>query len=122
MCSVEMYSSPCFAISFSAPWRTATRAEEGRTSAVSPSFGRSSTALHGLRGDAADVDAQLLQDRDDQPVLLAQQRDEQVGRGHLGVAALGGQRLRGGDGFLGLDREAIGLHWGSILGRVRPVH
>ena len=120
MCSVEMYSSPSFAIAFSAPWSTLTRAGEGRTSAVSLSFGRSSTRCDRLSGHAAHVDAQLLQNRDDQPVFLAQQRDEQVGGGYLGVAALGGKRLRRGDGFLGLDREAIGLHWGSILGRVQP--
>ena len=43
-CSVEMYSSPSFAISFSACCSAATRVEEGRTSVVSASFGRSSTA------------------------------------------------------------------------------
>ncbi len=57
-----------------------------------------------------DVDAELLQDRGDQPVVLPQQRDQQVGGCHLGVAALRGERLRRGDGFLRLDREAIRLH------------
>jgi hypothetical protein len=33
-----------------------------------------------------------------------------MGGGHLGVATLGGEGLRRGDGFLRLDREAIGLH------------
>ncbi len=61
--------------------------------------------------DRVRVGAELLQDRHHQPVLLAQQGDQQVRRGHLGVLALGGEGLGGGDRFLGLDGEPIRLHW-----------
>ena len=44
------------------------------------------------------------------PAVLLEQGREQVVRGHLRVAARGGQPLRGREGLLGLDCESVGLH------------
>ena len=72
--------------------------------------------LHRAGAYRIDVRGELLQDRDDQPVGLAQQRNQQVRRRDLGVASLGRQRLRCGHRFLGLDGESVGLHLLPFLG------
>ena len=60
---------------------------------------------HGRR-----VVAEPLQDRDDDALVLLEQRGEQVRRGDLGVGVLGGEPLGGGHRLLRLDGEAIRLH------------
>ena len=50
------------------------------------------------------------QDGDDDAALLLEQREQQVERDYLGVAARAGEPLRRGEGLLGLDGETISLH------------
>ena len=64
------------------------------------------TGEHG-RGVGAD----LLQDGDDEALMVTEKRRQQVRRGDFGIAALPGEPLGGADGLLGLDCEAIRLHW-----------
>ena len=66
--------------------------------------------------DRGDVGAELLEDRHDQAVVLIEQREQEVRRGDLCVAVLGGEPLGGGHGLLGLDREAVWLHVQSLPG------
>ena len=66
--------------------------------------------LAGALGDRGDVGGELAQRRGREPVLLLEQRDQQVRRGDLGVAGPGGELLRGRDRLLGLDRESVCLH------------
>jgi hypothetical protein len=56
------------------------------------------------------VGAEALEDGDDDALVLLEQGGEEVRRGDLGVGVLGREPLRGGDGLLGLDREAVLLH------------
>ena len=57
-----------------------------------------------------DVGAELLEHRHDQPVLLVEQREQEVRRSDLCVVVLGGEPLGRGDGLLGLGRETVWLH------------
>ena len=115
MCSVEMYSSPRPVDSFSACCRTQTNSLEGRTSGtVLPlSWGSLSIASPGPRARVLRVDAEALQDRHDDALVLIEQGEEQMGRGDLGVRVLRGEPLCGGHRLLGLDRESVWLHRGS---------
>ena len=115
MCSVEMYSSPRPVDSFSACCRTQTNSLEGRTSGtVLPlSCGSLSIASRARARASCGVDAEALQDRHDDALVLLEQGEEQVGRGDLGVRVLGGEPLRGRHRLLGLDRESVRLHRGQ---------
>jgi hypothetical protein len=67
----------------------------------------------GVGAHARDVGAELLEHgRDDASVLLEQDEEQVLGR-DLRVAAALGERARGRDGFLRLDREAVWLHRSS---------
>ena len=106
-----MYSSPSFAISFSACCRTATRVEEGRTSADLRQLRQLLDGLHRARGRSRRRRrSSFCRIGATRPSSWRSSADQQVGRRHLGVAPLGRQRLRGGDGFLGLEGEAVRLH------------
>ncbi len=92
-CSVEMYSSPNLAISCSARCKVAMKAEEGRTSAVSLSFGSCSTAATARLAIAAGSAPSFCRIGTTSPSSWAQQGDQHVGWGHLRVLALGGEGL-----------------------------
>ena len=81
-CSVEMYSSPSFAISLSA-WRSVcASAEDIRgSSPPSPSVGSASTASCARAAIAAGSAPSFCRIGDDQPLLLLEQGDQQVRRG-----------------------------------------
>ena len=64
----------------------------------------------GLGADGAGVGAELLQDGDDDARVLLEQDGEQVLGRELRVAAALGELLRGLEGLLGFDREAVCLH------------
>ena len=117
MCSVEMYSSPSPVDSFSACCRTQTNSLEGRTSGtVLPlSLGQLLDRLAGPAAGVLRVDAEPLQDRHDDALVLLEQGEEQVGRGDLGIRVLRGEPLRGGHRLLGLDRESVWLHLGPMV-------
>ena len=110
-----MYSSPRPVDSFSACCRTQTNSLEGRTSGtVLPlSWGSLSIASRARLAGVLCVDAEALQDRHDDALVLLEQGEEKVGRGDLGVRVLRGEPLRGGHGLLGLDRESVWLHLGQ---------
>ena len=69
-----------------------------------------SAASFGAAPDALRIGAGALQDRNDDAALLLEQREQQVRRGYLGVAARAGEPLRRGKRLLGLDGESISLH------------
>ena len=73
------------------------KALEGRGSLTSLRRRQDGDLLAGPRRGGADVGADLLQDRDREALVLLEQREEEVGRRDLGVAAVGGEgncRLR----------------------------
>ena len=55
-------------------------------------------------------DADLAEHGRDEPALLVEERGEKVDRGDLRVASRMGERERGLQSLLGLDREAVDLH------------
>src|SRR5690606_32601396 len=57
--------------------------------------------------ELAHIDADLVEQRLDDPLGFAEQGPQQVERRHLRVAALLGQALRTGHGFLGFDRQFV---------------
>ena len=76
-------------------------------SATVASVGSAASALSTSASIAAPMRSRM---RRDQRVVGAQERGEQVDRGHLRVLALGGEGERGLDGLAGLLREAVELH------------
>ena len=110
-----MYSSPRPVDSFSACCSTQTNSLRGPTSGtVLPlSCGQLVDRLARPRARVLCIDAEALQDRNDDALVLLEQGEKQVGRGDLGVRVLRGEPLRGGHGLLGLDCESIRLHLGS---------
>jgi hypothetical protein len=56
------------------------------------------------------IDPELLEDRDDDALVLPEQREEKMVRGKLGVAARARVALRLLDRFLGLDGELVESH------------
>src|SRR5436190_14354163 len=62
-----------------------------------------------LRADRLDARAELVEDRNHDAGVLLEQDGEQVLGGHLRVAAIVGELLRGLDRLLGLDRESVWL-------------
>ena len=111
-CSVETYSSPIEPDSSSAAWSTLDQlgADRGRRGGVAGDRGERVERLVGLRADPLGVDVRPPQHGHDDAAVLLEQRGEQVVRRHLRVAARGGEPLRGCEGLLGLDGEAISLH------------
>ena len=66
--------------------------------------------LVGAAAHPLGIGARAPQHRHDDAAVLLEQRDEQVLRRDLGVAARAGEPLRGGKRLLGLDCESICLH------------
>ena len=102
------------AISFSAPGRTATRVEDGRASAASPSASAAPRPprWRRRRSRRRRRRASAGSGRRGRPPV--EQRDAAGGPGRPRGCAARRPALRGGDGFLGLDREAIRLHQPSL--------
>jgi hypothetical protein len=63
-----------------------------------------------MTADAVDVDLEVVEDRQDEGVLLFEQRQQQVIRVDLRVPPSGGELSRGLDGLLRLDRKAVSVH------------
>ena len=117
MCSVEMYSSPRPVDSFSACCSTQTNSLDGRTSGtrVAAQLGQLADRVAGPGARVLRVDAEALQDRHDDALVLFEQGEEEVGRGDLGVRTLGREPLCRRDGLLGLDRESVRLHLRTMV-------
>ena len=119
MCSVEMYSSLSLPAS-----RSARRRMSISSRLVLGSFapavivGSWSSAALTSRADRLRAGAELAQHGSDDGLRLLEQRHEQVLGLNFGVMA-GGRHGSGGlQRLLGLDREAVGLHWFLNLSRV----
>jgi hypothetical protein len=63
-----------------------------------------------LRAHRLRIGADLAQHWDDDPLVLLEQREQQVVRRHLGVVARAREPLSGGEGLLGLNCESVSLH------------
>ena len=125
-CSVETYSSPralgLLARGVDHPQQLAGRRGRGHGGAADA--GHPAQRGVGLGADVGRVGADRLQQRAGDAVGLLEQGDEQVQRLQRGLAAVDGEPLGGGDGFLRTGGE-LALHgrWraSSRLGRGRPV-
>ena len=83
----------------------------GRTSGFGAAgVGSAATALRARSVIAATSAESLRSAAGAKPVLLLEQRDEQVRGRHLGVAKARRELLRSRDGLLGLDCESVCLH------------
>ena len=97
----------------------------GAEEASPVTVGSASSGLVGAPAHALGVGAGAAQHRNHDASLLLEQGEQQVRGSDLGIAARAGKPLRGSEGLLGLDCEAISLHrkskWlYSRSWRVRP--
>ena len=83
---------------------------------VAAELGKLPDRLLGGGAHLGRIAAEALQHGDDDAVLLVEQGEQEVGRGHLGVGVLGRDALSARDGLLGLDREPVLLHALSLPG------
>ena len=88
----------------------------GWSGSVPLTVGSDSAIASAERISSAASSAELLQDRNREALGLFEQGGEQVRGRDLRIAGGGGHPLRGGEGLLGLDREAVLLHEGRIRG------
>ena len=73
-------------------------------------FGWASSASLARAAHPLRIGARAPEHRHDDAAVLLEQRDEQMLRSDLGVAARAGEPLRSGKRLLGLDGESICLH------------
>ena len=67
------------------------------------SWGSLPIAFPGPGAGVLRIDAEALQNRHDDPLVLFEQGKEEMGRGDLGIGPLGREPLCRCDGLLGLD-------------------